>query len=169
MAVALLIGFAALAAVAGLEIILGTFIAGVLLNLVNPVSMKQPNFRLKLEAIGYGFLVPVFFVSSGLRLDLHALTASPSALARVPLFLIALLVARGLPAFLYRSTLSWRDVVAAGFLQATSLTFIVAATSIGLAIGTIRPDTAAALVSAGVLSVVLFPLIALSLAVDSGR
>jgi Kef-type K+ transport system membrane component KefB len=64
--------------------------------------MSHPHFRAKLEAIGYGFLVPVFFVASGIRLDLQALTQSPSAFARVPLFLIALSLVRGLPAALYR-------------------------------------------------------------------
>jgi len=82
----------------------------------------------------------------------------------VPLFLLALLVVRGLPAVLYRSALpSARDVAAVGLLQATSLPFIVAATTIGLALHAIRPANAAALVAAGLLSVIIFPIIALQL------
>ena len=104
----------------------------------------------KLDAIGYGFLVPVFFVTSGLMFNLSVLFSSASTLRRVPLFLLALLVVRGLPAVLYRSALaSIRDVAAVGLLQATSLPFIVAATTIGLQVHAIRPANAAALIAAG--------------------
>src|SRR5204863_1728047 len=119
--------------------------------------------RLRLEAIGYGFVVPVFFVTSGLRCDLGALLHSPSAFARVPLFLLALLVVRGVPALLYRRSVGTRGAVAAGLLQATSLPFIVTATEIGLLLHLIRPVNGAALVSAGLLSVVAFPPVALGL------
>jgi Kef-type K+ transport system membrane component KefB len=163
-AVALLIGFVALAAKVGLETILGAFIAGAVLNVVDQDTMSHPQFRAKLDAIGYGFLIPVFFVTSGVQFDLKALTGSPSALVRVPLFLLALLIVRGLPAALYVRTLGRRGAVVAGLLQATSLPFIVTATTIGVAIHAVRPVTAAALVAAGLLSVVLFPLTALAVA-----
>ncbi len=168
-AVALLIGFVALAAKVGLETILGAFIAGAVLNLVDKDTMSHPHFRMKLDAVGYGFLIPVFFVTSGVRFDLDALMASPSAFARVPLFLLALLVVRAVPAALYAPTLGRRGAVVAGLLQATSLPFIVTATSIGVSIGAIAPVTAAALVAAGLLSVVLFPLIALAVARGDDR
>jgi len=160
----LLAVFAALAESLGLEVILGAFIAGTILTLVDrDVMMTHPQFRAKLEAIGFGVFVPFFFVGSGLRFDLAALFASPSTLARVPLFLAALLVVRGAPALLYRSSLSGRRAAAAGLLQATSLTFIVASTQIGRALGLIGAATAAALVAAGLLSVLIFPLVALTL------
>jgi len=162
-AVLLLIGFVALAERLGLETILGAFIAGALLNLVDKDASTHPNFRLKLEAIGYGFVVPVFFVASGLRFDLDALLASPSAFARVPLFLLALLVVRGVPALLYRPTVGSRGAVAAALLQATSLPFLVTAAEIGLLLHLITPVNSAALVSAGLLSVVVFPPVALAL------
>jgi Kef-type K+ transport system membrane component KefB len=162
-AVLLLVGFAALAERVGLETILGAFIAGALLNLLDRDTMSHPHFRLKLEAVGYGFVIPVFFVTSGLRFDLEALMESPSAFARVPLFLLALLVVRGLPALLYRGTIGPRASVVAGLLQATSLPLLVTAADIGVAIGAISPVTSAALVSAGLLSVLLFPLLSLSL------
>jgi len=163
LAIVLLVGFVALAEHLGLEIILGAFLAGAILNLVDKDSMSHPNFRLKLEAIGYGFVVPVFFIASGLRFDLDALLKSPSAFLKVPLFLLALLIVRGVPAVLYAPEVGRRGAVAAGLLQATSLPFLVTATQIGVALGEIRGDTAAALVSAGLLSVVIFPLVALSL------
>ena len=162
-AVAILVGFVALAAKVGLETILGAFLAGAVLNLVDRDAMSHPNFRLKLDAVGYGFVIPVFFVSSGLRFDLDSLRASPSALARVPFYVLALLAARAIPAALYIPVVGRRGAVVAGLLQATSLPFLVTATSIGVSIGAIRPVNAAALVCAGLLSVVLFPLAALAL------
>jgi Kef-type K+ transport system membrane component KefB len=162
-AVLLLIGFVALAERLGLETILGAFIAGALLNLVDKDAASHPHFRIKLEAIGYGFVVPVFFVASGLRFDLDALLGSPSAFLRVPLFLLALLIVRGTPALLYRRAAGTRGAVAAGLLQATSLPFIVTAVEIGLLLHLIAPVNGAALVSAGLLSVVVLPPIALAL------
>ncbi|MEJ7585164.1 MAG: cation:proton antiporter [Acidimicrobiales bacterium] len=120
-AVLLLVAFVAIAERFGLETILGAFLAGAILNLVDRDSLStHPNLHLKLEAIGYGFVIPVFFVSSGLRFDLDALLDSPTAFARVPPFLAALLVVRALPAALYARTIGRRASVAAGLLQATS-------------------------------------------------
>ena len=103
-------------------------------------------FRSKLDALGYGFLIPVFFVSSGVEYDLGVLTRNPSALARIPLFLLALLIVRGAPAVQYARAVGRRGAVAAALLQASSLPVIVTAASIGLAVHTIAPVTASALV-----------------------
>src|SRR6266704_2231591 len=162
-AVLLLVAFTALAERFGLESILGAFLAGAIVGLVDRDSASHPNFRTKLEAIGYGFLVPVFFVSSGVKLDLAGLLHSPSALIRVPVFLLALLAVRGLPALIGLRANGTRPTLALGLLQATSLPFIVTATQIGVALGKITTVTAAALVCAGLLSVLIFPLIALTL------
>jgi Kef-type K+ transport system membrane component KefB len=162
-AVLLLVAFVALAERFGLESILGAFLAGAVVALVDRDAASHPNFRTKLDAIGYGFVVPVFFVASGIRLDLTGLLAHPSALARVPVFLAALLVVRGVPALLGLRAYGPRSATALALLQATSLPFIVTATQIGMALGAIRPVTGAALVCAGLLSVLLFPLLALRL------
>ncbi len=162
-AVTLLIAFVVLAERFGLESILGAFMAGAAVGLLDRESTSHPNFRAKLEAIGYGFVIPVFFVSSGVRLDITELASSPSALARVPVFLVALLAVRGLPALLYLRRLGALPTVAAGLMQATSLPFIVTATQIGVLTGLMRPVTAAALVCAGLVSVLIFPATALSL------
>jgi len=161
--VLLFVAFVALAARFGLETILGAFLAGAVVSAVDRDAASHPHLRTKLEAIGYGFLIPVFFVSSGLRLDLHGLLSSPSALLRVPAFLAALLIVRGAPALLSRRQLGGRPTSAAALLQATSLPFIVAATQIGVATGRLTPVTATALVCAGLLSVLVFPATALSL------
>jgi Kef-type K+ transport system membrane component KefB len=160
----LLIGFTALADQVGLETILGAFAAGALLSLIDrDEAMTHPQFRLKLEAVGFGVFIPVFFVTSGLRFDLNALFASASTVARVPLFLLAIYLVRGLPAFVYARLLGRSRSVVAGVLQATSLPFIVAATQIGLQLGVVTRASAAALVAAGLLSVVISPALGLVL------
>jgi Kef-type K+ transport system membrane component KefB len=157
-------GFAAAAEALGLEVILGTFVAGMLISVVDRDQvMSHPDFRRKLEAAGFGFFIPVFFVASGLRFDLDALTASASNLLMVPVFLAALLAVRGVPAVLYRSEIGDRRAAIAGLMQATSLPFIVAATAIGAELGLIGAAESAALIGAGLLSVLLFPLIGLVL------
>ena len=163
-AVVLLVGFAAVAQTLGLEVILGTFIAGALLRLADrDEAMTHPDFRPKLNAIGFGFFIPVFFLSSGVGFDLRALFAETSTLVMVPIFLAALLAVRGLPALLYRGYLPSPQVPVAGLLQATSLPFIVAATAIGSELGLIGRAESAALIAAGLLSVMAFPVLAVSL------
>jgi Kef-type K+ transport system membrane component KefB len=165
LSILLVTGLGALATHLGFEAILGAFIAGAILRLIDPdAGQKHPLFHPKLDAIGYGFLIPVFFVTSGLTFNLQALVTSPATVLRVPLFLLALLVVRALPAAVYRPALgSTRDVAAAGLLQATSLPFIVAATTIGLQVHAINPANAAALIAAGLFSVIIFPVTALQL------
>jgi Kef-type K+ transport system membrane component KefB len=159
----LLIGFTALAEQVGLATILGAFAAGALLSTIDRDDMTHPQFRLKLEAIGFGVFIPVFFVTSGVRFDLNALFASASTVARVPLFLIAIYLARGLPAIVYVRLLGRPRSVVAGVLQPTSLTFTVTAAQIGLQLGAVTQATAAGLVAAGLLSVVISPALALVL------
>lgn len=166
----LLVGFVALAVAFGLEVILGAFLAGAVLTLVDrDQAMTHPELRTKLEAAGFGVFIPVFFVASGIAFDLDALFASSSTLALVPLFLLALLIVRGLPALAYRSTLGERETVVAGLLQATSLPFIVAASMIGMELGKLDQATGAALVAAGLLSVLVFPLAALTVVRRDGN
>src|SRR3954452_9302541 len=163
-ALVLFVGFAAIANELGLETILGAFIAGSIVSLVDRDQvMTHPDYRRKLEAMGFGFFIPVFFVTSGVRFGLGALTASASNLAMVPVFLAALLVVRGLPVLLYRRLLDGPHTAIAGIMQATSLPFIVAATAIGTELGLIDAAASAALIGAGLLSVLIFPLTGLVL------
>ena len=107
----LLIAFVAMARRLGLEVVFGAFTAGAILKLVDQDEMlTHPNFRLKLEAAGFGFFIPIFFVASGITFNLPALFASASTLVLVPLFLVALLLVRGLPALLYRPLIGGRRV-----------------------------------------------------------
>jgi Kef-type K+ transport system membrane component KefB len=158
--IVLLVGFAAAAQTLGLEVILGTFIAGALLKLADrDEAMTHPDFHPKLAAIGFGVFIPVFFVTTGVRFDLDALFADADTIIMVPIFLAALLVVRGLPALVYRGYLPREQIPVAALFQATSLPFIVAATAIGAELGLIDLAESAALIAAGLLSVMAFPLI----------
>ena len=97
------------------------------------VSGREPNeqFLIKLEGIGFGFLIPIFFISVGVGFNLKDLLNHPSALVKVPLFLVALLVVRGVPALLYKRVMDTRHAAAAGLLQATTLTLVIVAVAIG--------------------------------------
>ena len=160
----LLVGFTALADKVGLETILGAFAAGALLVLIDrDQALTHPQFRVKLEALGFGVFIPIFFVTSGVRFDLEALFAHASTVARVPLFLLAIYLARGLPAFVYTPLLGFRRSVVAGVWQSTSLPFIVAATQIGLGLGVVSRANAAGLIAAGLLSVIISPTLGLLL------
>jgi Kef-type K+ transport system membrane component KefB len=160
----LLAVFVVLAERLGLEAILGAFLAGAIIKLVDrDEAMTHPEFRQKLAAVGYGVFVPFFFVSTGVKFDLDTLFANATNLARVPIILAALLIARGLPVLVYRSLTTRKQALAAALLQATSLSFLVVAGQIGVDLGLVRPAVYAALVAAGLLSVVLFPVTALTL------
>jgi Kef-type K+ transport system membrane component KefB len=155
---ALALAFGTLAYRFGFASILGAFAAGLLVRLVDLSGRApHPQFQIKLEGIGFGFLIPIFFVATGVAFPLQALLANPAALAEVPLFLAALLLVRGLPALLYVRFTGRRRAEAAGLLQATTLTFVIVATQIGLTAGKITPTAAGSLLAAGLLSAVIFP------------
>ncbi|MFW3172161.1 cation:proton antiporter [Geodermatophilus sp. CPCC 206100] len=142
-----------------LDAVLGAFLAGVVLR--RWVGEASPALESKLDAVGYGFFIPIFFVYSGMSLDLHSIAEAP---LRVALFLVLLLAVRGAPALLvYRGVLSWRERGQTALVTATALPVLVALTEIGLRNGTMLPQNAAALVGAGVLTVLLFPALALAL------
>ncbi len=162
--VLLVAGLALAAQALGFEAILGAFLAGMLVRALDPEPERaHPLYPVKLEAVGYGLLVPVFFVNSGLTLDLRGLVGQPAALAAVPAFLAALLLVRGLPALAFRRELSRRELGAVALLQATSLPFLLAATTIGTEMHLLDPAVGAGLVAAGLVSVLAFPAAALAL------
>ena len=150
-----------LAETLGLDVLLGAFAAGIVVRLFSADS-EIVAVRGKLEAIGFGFLIPIFFVVSGIQFDVHVFVQDPGAVWRVGLFLGLMLVARGLPVFLlYRKTLEAPERIPMAFLSATGLPLIVVITSIAMAEGKMLPVNAASLVAAGMLSVMLFPAIGL--------
>ena len=155
----LLFGLLVLASDVGLDVVLGAFLAGVVLRRWAPGDVAALEH--KLDAVGYGFFIPVFFVSSGMSLDLASIQESP---LRLVAFFVLLLAVRGLPSFvLYRRDLAFRQRVQMMLLTATSLPLLVALASVGLDTGHMLPENAAALIGAGVLSVMFFPGMAVAL------
>ena len=155
----LLFALLVIAADFGLDVVLGAFLAGVVLRRWAPGDVH--SLEAKLDAVGYGFFIPVFFVTSGMSLDLKSIIESP---ARLVVFFVLFLAVRGLPALLfYRRDLPMRGRVQLMLLTATALPLLVALAAIGLESGTMLPENAAALVGAGVLSVMVFPPVAVIL------
>ena len=159
-----LVGLAVLASEFGLDVILGAFAAGIIVGFVTRGGTESGEFEAKLDALGYGFLIPIFFISTGMTFNLDALLESPAALALVPGFALLFLLVRGVPAlYLYRDELETTDRRALALLTASALPLLVAITEIGTDAGVMREEEAVALVGAGMLSVLLFPLLALAL------
>jgi Kef-type K+ transport system membrane component KefB len=156
----LLFGLLAFAARFGLDIVLGAFLAGLVLRNWAPAQTRAALMA-KLDAIGYGFFIPLFFVTAGMGLDVRSILDSP---ARLLVFACLLLIVRGLPALLvYRRDLPITERVQLMFITATTLPLLVALSHIGLENGTMLPENAAALVGAGVISVLVFPAAALGM------
>jgi Kef-type K+ transport system membrane component KefB len=163
--IVLLFALLVIAADFGLDVVLGAFLAGVVLRRWAPGDVH--SLEGKLDAVGYGFFIPVFFVASGMSLDLQSIIESP---ARLIVFFVLFLAIRGLPALLfYRRDLPMRGRVQLMLLTATALPLLVALAHIGLESGTMLPENAAALVGAGVLSVIVFPAVAVSLGRPGAR
>lgn len=149
----------------GLDLLLGSFAAGMIVRVA--VAGRGENeqveiFRGKLEAVGFGFFIPIFFIVSGMALDLSAFGRRPVALLMIPVYLLGMLIVRGGPIlFVYRREFPRPQRAALALMGATGLPLIVVIATIGRADGHITSQTAAALITAGMMSVLLLPTLAL--------
>jgi Kef-type K+ transport system membrane component KefB len=169
LAVVLIFGLVALATQLGLDLLLGGFVAGMITRLALR-GREVDVFDSKLTAVGYGFLIPFFFVVSGMAFNVDELFSDPVALLKLPLFVGLFLVIRGTPALLlYRGVLRLRDRTALGIFCATELPLVVAITTLAQDAGEMRASTASALVGAAIISTLAFPLIGLRLRRDRPR
>ncbi|MFJ3879578.1 cation:proton antiporter [Streptomyces sp. NPDC090077] len=162
----MLVAMLGLAQAMGLDVLLGAFAAGVITRLVLHGAAPDSSEAVlsKVEAIGFGFLVPLFFVVTGIQFDLEALLAGGRELLLLPLFLLLFLLVRGLPIWLLAPRdLGRRDRGALVLFGATALPLVVAITTLGVEDGQLDAGEAAALVGAGMVSVLIFPLLALRL------
>jgi Kef-type K+ transport system membrane component KefB len=157
----LVAAFAVVSKEMGLELLIGAFTAGLIVGVVTRGEAAEP-FHHKLDGLGFGFLIPIFFVVTGVKFDLDAL-ADRTNLLCVPLFLVLFLLVRGVPVCLYRRELGGRDRLALAFYSGTALPLVVAVTELGVATKQMNPGTAAALVGAGMISLLVFPQIAMAL------
>jgi len=161
-AVVLLFVLLALASRFGLDVVLGAVLAGMVLRgWTRRLNLDTAGLERKFDAVGYGIFIPIFFISSGMTLDLKAISQDP---LRLLIFFLLLLIVRGLPSLLvYRRDLTARQRLEMTFITATTLPLLIALAEIGQQDGVMLPATAAALVGAGVLSVLVYPLIAVGL------
>ena len=161
--VLLIFGLVTLADELGLDLLLGGFVAG----MITRAALKGHEIELlesKLTAIGFGVLIPFFFITSGMNFDIDSLLESAGAMLKVPLFLALFLFVRGLPALLlYRADLDRNGRAALAFYSATALPLVVAITTIAVDGGHMLASTAAALVGAAMLSTLIFPFVGLAL------
>ncbi len=147
----------------GLDLLLGGFVAGLITRLALH-GREVTVFESKLAAVGYGFLIPFFFITSGMNFDIDALISSPTGMLKLPLFVALFLVVRGTPAILlYRQVLDRRDRLALAFYASTELPLVVAITTIARESGHMRASTAAALIGAAMISMLVFPLVGMRL------
>ncbi len=167
-AIVLLIVLLTLAAHFGLDVVLGAVLAGLVLRRwTNRMEVDVEPLENKLEAVGYGVFIPLFFVSSGMSLDIRSIIHNPF---RLVVFVVLLLVVRGLPCLLiYARVLPFRDRLQMTFITATTMPLLIALAAIGLSDGVMLPSNAAALVGAGVVSVLVFPAVAVLIGRRAGR
>jgi Kef-type K+ transport system membrane component KefB len=160
--VLLVFGLLAVASELGLDILLGGFVAGMIARAALR-GRELAQFESKLTAVGFGFLIPFFFIESGLTFDLDAL-GSASAMLKLVLFFVLFLVVRGTPAMLlYRSALDLRERSALAVFCATELPLVVAITTLATESGKMTSSTAAGLVGAAIVSTLVYPFIGLGL------
>jgi Kef-type K+ transport system membrane component KefB len=159
LSVALLAVLVVLADELDFDFVLGAFAAGLVIGLVTQGATGEQVLP-RIATIGYGFLIPVFFIVTGIEFDLDALLTG-AGLALAALFLGIFLVTRGSSALLSLRELGARGTTALALFSATGLPLIVAVIEVGEERGEIDSDVAAALVGAGMASVLLYPLLGL--------
>ncbi len=159
----LLVSLVFLAVELDLELVLGAFAAGVIYAVATRGAPGAAVLKTKLDAIAFGFLVPIFFIRSGLTFDLSGLLDSPAAMAQVPIFMCLFLIARGTPAVFEARHLGRDAILPLGFLSASTLPLVVTISEAGVREGQLGSATAAALVGAAMLTVLVYPAVALAL------
>ncbi|SLK39461.1 K(+)/H(+) antiporter [Mycobacteroides abscessus subsp. abscessus] len=152
---ALIIFLVALSESVGAEHILGAFLAGVL------VSLLSPNEELvhKLDSFGYGFLIPIFFVMIGVDMDIWSLFTDPKLLLFIPLLLIALLVSKLLPVYYLKKWYDIKTIIASGFLLTSTLSLVIAASTIGERLNIITPQMSGIFILVAIISCIITPIV----------
>jgi Kef-type K+ transport system membrane component KefB len=156
-AFSILLIFVALAETLGIEIIVGAFLAGAIVSLLRTPEDKELVSHL--EAIGFGFFIPIFFVMVGVDFNLPALLSSPGALLSVPLLLIVAVAVKVLPALVLLVNHTLREALAAGALMCPRLSLIIAAAAIGEKLGVIDESVNAGIVLIAIVTVTAAPLV----------
>ncbi len=156
-ALAIMLAFVVLAEAVNAELILGAFLAGMIISLLRSKNDKELIHNL--EAFGFGFFIPIFFILVGVNLNLSALFQELHLLLLLPVMLLLSLLVKGLPMVVLKKHFSWKELLGGGALLNTHLSLEVAVVVIGERIGLVSPATSAAVILFAVLTVILMPLI----------
>jgi Kef-type K+ transport system membrane component KefB/Trk K+ transport system NAD-binding subunit len=157
LAFSMMLTFVVLAEVLGAEVILGAFLAGAIVSLLR--RPQDEGLAHQLEAIGFGFFIPIFFIMVGVDFNLDALLSSPQALVLLPVLLAAAFLVKFLPTLIFRLRFSWRETLGAGALLSSRLSLIIAASAIGLRLGVISESINANIILVAIITVTVSPLI----------
>lgn len=157
-AFAVLMSFVALATLLGVELILGAFLAGMIISLIK--TPDDQDLIHKLDAFGYGFFIPIFFIMVGVQLDLSAITESSNSLILLPLLLVISLIVKSVSSLVYLRIMPLRDVLGGGFILNTHLSLEIAVAVIGLRLGLLSPATSTALILFSVITILVMPVLA---------
>ncbi len=155
-AFALMVAWVVLAEALGVEVILGAFLAGAMVGLLAGRE-EEAALHDKLDAIGYGFFVPIFFINVGLNFNLQALISSPRTLLLVLVLVVLAYLVKLVPALTYRARFSWRETLAGGFLLSSRLSLIIAASAIALSVGAISEVVNSAIILVAVITCTFSP------------
>ncbi|MCB0193786.1 MAG: cation:proton antiporter [Anaerolineae bacterium] len=156
-AMALMVAFIALSQWLGIEMILGAFLAGAVISLL--AQRESSQLRMKMDAMGFGFFIPIFFIMVGVQFDLPSLLTSSQAMLLVPLLLAIIYAVRFGATLFYRFQFSWSETFAAGGLLSAQLSLIVAAAAIALEMGIINEAINAAIILVAIVTCIASPLI----------
>ena len=154
--IVMMLAFVALSETLGTEVILGAFLAGVLLALF--LDRGEGELKEKLEGFGFGFVIPIFFIMVGVRFDLRALVGNPQGLILAPLLVVAAVAIKIIASLPFRLVVSWRETFAGGFLMASRLSLIIAAAEIGLRLGVFGETLHAAIICVALVTCVIGPM-----------
>jgi Kef-type K+ transport system membrane component KefB/Trk K+ transport system NAD-binding subunit len=155
-AFAIMVGFVVLAELLGAELILGAFLGGVLASLLS--GKGEEKLRHKLDAIGFGFFVPLFFIFVGIQFDLSAFLAEQNVWLLLPILLVGAFSIKIISSLVFRFAFSWRETLASGLLLSARLSLIIAASAIGMSLGAISESTNAAIILVAALTATVAPL-----------
>lgn len=152
---ALILLLVALAEGVGAENILGAFLAGVVVSLLNP----DEDMVEKLDSFGYGFFIPIFFIMVGVDLNIPELVKEPALLLIIPFLILAFLISKLIPVFYIRRWFDMKTTISSAFLLTSTLSLVIASAKIAEQLGTISPEISGILILSAVITCVFVPII----------
>ncbi|MEB6204746.1 MULTISPECIES: monovalent cation:proton antiporter family protein [Staphylococcus] len=152
---ALILLLVALAEGVGAENILGAFLAGVVVSLLNP----DEDMVEKLDSFGYGFFIPIFFIMVGVDLNIPELIKEPALLLIIPFLILAFLISKLIPVFYIRRWFDMKTTISSAFLLTSTLSLVIASAKIAEQLGTISPEISGILILSAVITCVFVPIV----------